>query len=36
MWVHPKNLHGMLLGVSRTDYAWSWSGQPKRVPAHTG
>ena len=33
MWVHPKNLHGMLLGVSRTGFAWIWSGQPERVPA---
>ncbi len=33
MWVHPKNLHGMLLGISRTGFAWEWSGQPKRVPA---
>ncbi len=33
LWVHPKNLHGMLLGVSRTGFAWDWSGQPERVPA---
>ena len=33
MWVHPKNLHGMLLGISRTGFAWDWSGQPERVPA---
>jgi hypothetical protein len=32
MWVHPKNLHGMLLGVSRTGFGWIWSGQPQRVP----
>lgn len=33
MWVHPRNLHGMLLGISRPDFAWIWSGQPDRVPA---
>lgn len=33
IWVHPKNLHGMLLGVSRTGFAWIWSGHPERVPA---
>ncbi|MBL8381325.1 MAG: VOC family protein [Burkholderiales bacterium] len=32
MHVHPKNLHGMLLGISRQDFAWTWSGQPARVP----
>ena len=31
-WVHPKDLHGMLLGVSRTKYAWNWSGRPELVP----
>jgi hypothetical protein len=36
MWVHPKFLHGMLLGVSRTGCAWHWSGQPGRVPALPG
>lgn len=30
-WVHPKNLHGMLLGISRTTYAWNWSGRPERI-----
>lgn len=32
-WVHPRYLHGVLLGVSRTGFAWQWSGQPNRVPA---
>ena len=32
--VHPKNLHGMLLGISRPGFAWTWSGQPARVPPH--
>ena len=31
LWVHPKSLHGLLLGVSRTTLAWDWSGRPERV-----
>lgn len=31
LWVHPKHLHGLLLGVSRTSLGWEWSGQPERV-----
>jgi hypothetical protein len=31
VWVHPRNLHGMLLGVSRTTLAWEWSGRPELV-----
>jgi len=31
VWVHPKNLHGMLLGISRTTLAWEWSGRPQLV-----
>jgi hypothetical protein len=35
LWVHPKSLHGMLLGVSRTTLAWEWSGRPELVrPLH--
>lgn len=30
-WVHPKSLHGLLLGISRSTLAWEWSGQPERV-----
>ena len=30
--VHPRDLHGMLLGVSRSGFACTWSGQPARVP----
>ena len=30
-WVHPKNLHGLLLGISRTTLAWEWSGRPELV-----
>lgn len=29
LFVHPSGLHGVLLGVSRTDLAWSWSGRPE-------
>lgn len=32
LWVHPRDLHGMLLGASRTDFGWTWSGRPDRVP----
>jgi hypothetical protein len=30
-WVHPKSLHGLLLGISRTTLGWEWSGRPGRV-----
>ena len=30
-WVHPRELHGLLLGVSRTTVAWEWSGRPQLV-----
>lgn len=30
-WVHPRSLHGMLLGISRETAAWDWSGRPDRV-----
>ncbi len=26
LFIHPSALHGMLLGVSRTNFAWTWSG----------
>ncbi|MCC7363244.1 MAG: hypothetical protein IT303_02640 [Dehalococcoidia bacterium] len=29
LFIHPTALHGMLLGVSRTNYAWVWSGHPE-------
>jgi hypothetical protein len=32
-WVHPKELHGLLLGVSRTGLAWDWSGREELVPS---
>jgi len=33
MWVHPTALHGMLMGVSRTNLAWTWSGRPELARA---
>jgi hypothetical protein len=32
LWVHPKDLCGLLLGVSRTGLAWEWSGRKDLVP----
>ena len=32
-WVHPKELHGLLLGISRTGLAWDWSGRKELVPS---
>lgn len=29
LFIHPSALHGMLLGVSRTNLAWIWSGHPE-------
>jgi hypothetical protein len=31
VFLHPKALGGMMLGLSRRSYAWSWSGHPERV-----
>lgn len=31
-WIHPRELHGLLLGVSRTGLAWEWSGRKDLVP----
>jgi catechol 2,3-dioxygenase-like lactoylglutathione lyase family enzyme len=28
IFIHPKALFGMLVGVSKTDFAWLWSGRP--------
>lgn len=33
LFVHPKALGGVMVGVSRTTYAWTWSGYPERVEA---
>lgn len=29
LFIHPTALNGMLLGVSRTNLAWAWSGRPE-------
>jgi hypothetical protein len=29
LFIHPTALHGMLMGVSRTKLAWTWSGRPE-------
>jgi Glyoxalase/Bleomycin resistance protein/Dioxygenase superfamily len=31
LFIHPKALAGLMLGVSRTTFAWTWSGHPERV-----
>ncbi|MCH7741891.1 MAG: hypothetical protein IIB71_04425 [Proteobacteria bacterium] len=31
LWLHPKCLGGMMLGLSRPSRAWQWSGHPERV-----
>ena len=31
MWSHPADLHGLLLGISRTTVGWEWSGRPQDV-----
>ncbi len=31
LFLHPRALSGLLLGVSRTSVAWTWSGHPERV-----
>jgi hypothetical protein len=33
LFIHPKALGGMMLGVSRTTVGWTWSGHPERVVA---
>lgn len=33
LFVHPSALHGVLLGVSRTNLAWRWSGRPELARA---
>lgn len=36
LFIHPKALGGMMLGVSRTSVGWTWSGHAERViPAQT-
>lgn len=31
LFIHPRALGGVMLGVSRTTFAWTWSGSPARV-----
>jgi hypothetical protein len=33
LFVHPTTLHGVLMGVSRTNLAWQWSGRPELAGA---
>jgi len=36
LFVHPRALGGVMLGVSRTTHAWIWSGHPeRRLPGPT-
>jgi hypothetical protein len=31
LFIHPPALGGVMIGVSRTTFAWMWSGHPERV-----
>jgi hypothetical protein len=31
LFIHPKALAGIMMGVSRTTVGWTWSGHPERV-----
>ena len=31
LFIHPSAFLGVLVGVSRTDHAWAWSGDPERA-----
>ena len=31
LFLHPRALGGTMLGISRTSFAWTWSGHPERV-----
>jgi hypothetical protein len=33
LFIHPTALHGALMGVSRTNLAWRWSGRPELADA---
>jgi hypothetical protein len=35
LFLHPQALGGMMLGVSRRDFAWTWSGRPERAKEQT-
>ncbi len=36
LFLHPRALDGVLIGVSRTSFAWTWSGRPERVRPAAG
>jgi len=36
LWVHPSATNGLLLGVSRTTFAWNWSGRPEIIHPTAG
>jgi hypothetical protein len=36
LFVHPRALAGMMMGVSRTSFGWTWSGHPERVRPAAG
>jgi hypothetical protein len=31
LFIHPSAFLGVLVGVSRTEHAWLWSGDPERA-----
>jgi len=31
LFIHPAAFNGVLVGVSRTEHAWTWSGEPERA-----
>jgi hypothetical protein len=31
LFIHPSAFLGVLVGVSRTEHAWTWSGDPERA-----
>ena len=33
LFIHPTALHGMLMGISRANLAWTWSGRPELARA---
>ncbi len=33
LFIHPKALGGLMMGISRTSVGWTWSGHPDRVRA---
>jgi len=36
LFIHPKTLGGVMVGVSRRSFAWTWSGHPDRVTNVSG